>query len=454
MFDQQLYDQEAPELRLQPGDPFYKYEIKNWEFTPRLYKILTISAVANILALVVIGSSGMLTTRGCDSPFVGRVCQVLDTVYVGSLIFGTESEYADVDYTPTELENAEIVWIDQTGVTPPLTYPAGYFQLANPEQYVANVTDPMAATPPGYLAPGIPSNPAFGGGGLLNTPPVALPSNPNPLEGDVPSGTGGENSNQMTSKGRSRRPGTGPLSGSAGNSNANTDPTANANVDPNNPTVAQNPDELKEEFGGVFINKRPMKDRAKDSLEKIEAQAVKTDTPFKVVISSTLGPGKDGKTVVLKNPKPVPLDPPYKNDPVMEKFVQDWILAVGDAGWFGYLTRIDPKPKNLVITVEQNDTELIASVKADQPTAEQANTQASSLTLLLSGALQFAKGDDLAFLQKASVKPDGKAFVLNFSIPKPQAQEMIQRKLADFKEKESKPNGNAAMKPGDNTAER
>ena len=453
MFDQQLFDQEVYEVRLQPGDPFYNYEIKNWDFSPRLYKILSLSAVANILALLVIGSSGLLTARGCDSPFVGRVCQVLDTVYLSSIVFGTETEYADVDYEGTQLGDAEVTFVDVTGVTPPLTYPSGYFQLANPEQFVANGTEPLA---PGYLAPGIPSNPTFGG--LINTPPIAPPSNPNPIDGDLPSGSpfGDVSSTPTTGFGKRKgQRGLGPLSGSTGNSNtnANTNPTANANVNPNNPTAAANPDEAKEDQFGVFINKRPMKDKAKESLDKIEAQSVKIDTPFKVVISASLGLGKDGKTVVLKDPKPVPLDPPYKNDPVMEKFVQDWILAVGDAGWFGYLTRLDPKPKNVVITVEQTDTDLLASVKADQPTEEKANTQASALSLLLAGAIPFAKGDDQMFLQKASVRPEGKAFVLNFAIPKPLVQEMIMRKLADSKD-ETKPNGNASVKPEERSAKR
>jgi hypothetical protein len=86
------------------------------------------------------------------------VCQVLDTVYVGSLIFGTESEYADVDYAKTELEDADVTFIDVTGVTPPLTYPAGYFELANPEQQASNMTDPMAGFGDNMLAPGIPKS--------------------------------------------------------------------------------------------------------------------------------------------------------------------------------------------------------------------------------------------------------------------------------------------------------
>jgi hypothetical protein len=449
MFEQQSYDQEVSALRTQPGDLFHNFEIRNWNFSPRLYKILIISAVLNIAGLAVIGTSGLLTARGCDSPFVGRVCQVLDTVYVGSLIFGTESEYADVDYTKTELADAEVTFVDVTGVTPPLTYPEGYFQLANPEQQFANVTDPMSG--PGFLAPGIPTNPTIGGSGLINTPPIAAPNNPNTIEGDLPESPFGEVNDSSsvagTRKGR-RGPRRGPLDTGTG-ADANTN-ASNTNTNTANPTIAENAEEAKEDQFGVFINKRPLRVEAKETLEEIDAGKVKIDTPFKVVISATLGQGKDGKTVVLKNPKPVPSNPPVNNDPVMEKFVQDWILAVGDAGWFGYLDKL--KTKKVIITVEQNDAEFIASVKADQPSDNDAKQAASGLGTLLSIAAPAASGDEQLFLQKASVTAEGKTFVLNFIIPKPLVQEMIMRKLAESKDKEAKPEGNAFARPSNNTA--
>jgi hypothetical protein len=65
-----------------------------------------------------------------------------------------------------------------------------------------------------------------------------------------------------------------------------------------------------------------------------------------------------------------------------------------------------------------------------------------------------ASGDDQTFLKNASVTYEGKNFVLNFKLPKPQVQEMIMRKLAEQKEKEkeSKPEGSASAKPSDNSA--
>ena len=453
MFEQQLYDQEVSVQRLQPGDPFYNYEIKNWDLGPRVYKIIGLSAIANILALVVIGSTGLLTARGCDSPFVGRVCQVLDTVYVGSIIFGTDNEYSDADYTKTELADADIIWVDQTGVTPPLTYPAGYFQLANPEQFTNVTSDPM--TGPGFLAPGIPSNPTIGG--LINTPPIAPPSNPNAIVGDLDFGSplgdvnAGDNptiaGNRKGQRG-GRRP---PL---AGNTNSNTN---SSNTNSANPTVAENKEEGKADQNGVFLNRKPLTDKTTDTLAKVDAGSVKLDSPFRVVITGTLGFAEDGKTIILKNPKAEPVDKNFPADPLMTKLAQEWVVAVGDSGWYGYLGVMDEKKgigKKVTVLIEQNDTSFVANVRSEQANPERANSAASGLRNLMTIGALTAKQDEITFLKSANLTSDGNFLVVDFAMPKAEVQQMIQRKLAEFKEKGTKPEGNAAAKQIDNKAER
>jgi len=91
-------------------------------------------------------------------------------------------------------------------------------------------------------------------------------------------------------------------------------------------------------------------------------------------------------------------------------------------------------------------------VKADQPTENGAKSQASSLGLLLQGAVMVAKGDEQTFLQKASVTSEGKSFILNFKIPKSEANGLIMRKLTESNDKEPKPEGNALPKSNDNNA--
>lgn len=414
MFEQQSYSFEAPAEPLHEGDLFYEHEVGTWKFDNRIFAILGISLLLNLSFLGVVAQTNVLMAKGCDSPWVGRVCQVLDMAYVGTILFGTEREYADAVYERTEMGDVEVTWIDQTGVEPQFQYPEGYFyQEGGSADLLA--MDPNA----GYIAPGIPSVPPVqSGNSLIDTPPVAPKRNKNAVVGDVPSSPfdlsdTDAGANKSDSKTPDKKE---PGNTDVAQSNSNTSATPTPNPD----------DVAKEDKYGVFINKRPMKDKAKETLTEVEANKVKLDNPFKVTVTGTLGPGKDGKTIVLKNPKPI-VDKNVKNDPAMEKLVQDWILAVGDAGWFGYLDKF--KAKTVVITVEQNDTDLIASVRADQPTEELANSQASGFRLLLQGAALAVKDDEKTFLERANVTSDGKAFILNFAIPKPIVQEMIQRKL-------------------------
>jgi hypothetical protein len=139
-----------------------------------------------------------------------------------------------------------------------------------------------------------------------------------------------------------------------------------------------------------------------------------------------------------------------KNDPELEKLAQNAIIAVGDAGWLGYLDKL--KTKTVVITVEQNDTELVANLRADQPSENDAKVVASGLNTLLALATPAAKGDDQTFLSKAQTAAEGKTFVLNFKLPKKDVQDMIMRKLSELKASEGKPNSSAQANSSENTA--
>ncbi len=462
MFEQELYNNEVTQVESQSGDLFHNYEIRNWNYSSTIYTILAISAVLNLSVLAFIGQTDLLTRRGCDSPFVGRVCQVLDMAYVGTVLFGTEREYVDMAYEKTDLGDAEITYIDVSGETPPLSYPEGYFQLANPVQYAMlqqQLTSPTNAA--GVTIPGFPmSSPPRSDSDLLKLRPSPPMANPNAFQDDGDTSLfktdGNGTPNASARKGRrggrpvSNDPSDDIAGGNTKNGNSNTSPPLPT---PGSATVATDADEAKADQNGVFINKRPLKDYAKTALENIDNKTVVLDKQVKVVITGTLGLGKDGKTIVLKDAKPVRAKTDPINDPAMEKFVQDAILAVGDAGWFGYLDKL--KVKNVVITVEQNDTNLVASVRADQPSENYAKQAASGLNTTIALGAALAKGDELIFLKLAKTTSEGKTFILNFEIPKPLVQELVLRKLAESKEKENKPNSTALVAPNNkNTSEK
>lgn len=168
---------------------FQDYEIKNWNYSPRLYKILGAAAIFNLLTLLVMGQTDMLTTRGCDSPMVSRVCQVIDTIYIGSTLLGTDSDFESRDYVKSELEDAEITYVNLTGADEPLNYPAGYFALANPNDdfsAMQNLDSGFPVTESGI--PGIPANPTIitGGTDLMAQPQVTPTPNDNAVQGKIP----------------------------------------------------------------------------------------------------------------------------------------------------------------------------------------------------------------------------------------------------------------------------
>jgi hypothetical protein len=452
MFEQS-YSNTVPIEPVYEGDFLYNYEIKSWQLTPRLYQILGASVVANIIILVIFGQASFLTAKGCDSPLVGKVCEVLDTVYVGTMLFGTDREYADVAYDPTRLSpDDDVTFVDVSNLEAPLDYPAGYFQLANPEQQFGVVD--QSSLMPGYLAPGIPSSPMPSMPDLTNTPQVVPTPNPNPVEGNLPTFD-----NPTTTSPKTRRGGhvkTTPDTSTVANANTNSNPTL-PNVNTANANTTAQQDEAAADQNGIFINKRPLTDQAKQTIADLQAKKVNLDTPFKVVVEGTLGLGPDKKTIVLKNPKLVK-DPNIKNDPAIEKLVSDWILRVGDSGWLAYIDKLDdkgkPLSKKIQISLEHNDADFVATIRSEMQSENQARTASSGLGAFIGLGLTFTNGkeDEQNFLKSLKTDVQGNVLTLNFQMASPQAMDMIQRKLADLEKSVNQPNSTAVVGPTSNNA--
>src|SRR4051812_21072484 len=174
MFEQS-YSNTVPVEPVYEGDFLYNYEIKSWQLTPRLYQILGASVVANIIILVIFGQASFLTAKGCDGPLVGQVCQVLDTVYVGAMLFGTDREYADAAYDPTHLSpDDEVTFVDVSNLEAKLDYPASFvdFSTGQTVPMFAQTGMPQQTLDQGFVAPSIPSFPTTTTPGLIDTPQV------------------------------------------------------------------------------------------------------------------------------------------------------------------------------------------------------------------------------------------------------------------------------------------
>lgn len=423
-------------------DFLQNYELRGWELSPRIYKILGVSALANLLFFGVAAQTSLLTMKGCESPFVGRVCQVLDTVYVGAVLFGTDREFVDAAYERIDLGEADITFVDVTGQTGPLEYPEGYFQVANPEQFAAmqaanqnpnfgfNPTTPIYTPPP---APPV-------GGGVLGKTPRLPKANPNAVKGDepdLPFKIEDETADADAGRGGNKPP--------LGNANTNGQvANANTNPQPVNPT---DPLALPE-----MINRRPLVDLGNFINDERAKNQLDLQSEFELSARGKLD--KNGRL----DPKNFRYIKASGEDERMIEVVRASIEAVNAAGYLQYLRELSGK--DLLLDLSQNETDISAIIQSEV----ESETRAKSIKSLLDLGITMAKSrksgenadqndkDDLLLLEGAKVEVEGKRVIIRFVVPKEVAHPMIERKLAEQANEAKKPNGNAGMRPADRTA--
>jgi len=425
---------------------FEGYEIKNWNFSPRIYKILGASAVFNLLAILVFAQTNMLTRKGCESPLVSRVCQVLDTVYVGSVLLGTDGDFVNRDYQKSELEDAEITYIDVSGQTPPLQYPEGYFALANPEQQFAamqNMNSDFSTTP--LDMSGFPTNPTISNPtDLMTTPQVTPTPNNNAIQGTIPDTPFDFSGNPtVTKRGKSPRAYTRKQPKIKNDSPIKL---------PSDDELAENKDDEKkdekqpektqtavesEAVTDFRPNKKPLEEFAEEVLVKRSEKESKLDLTksFKVEMSGVLT--EEGK-----------LDPKKsryikaEGDEEMVNVAKDAIEAINNSGLFYYLKSLGVEKINF--TLVQDDKQMYAIITSSQKDENKAKSISSGFNTLLSIAKTTIKEEELkTLINSAKVEQQGKNFILNFKIDKPVAQEMINKKLNEAQAKKNQPNSTA-----------
>ncbi len=448
MFEQELYNDPTP-VSTQEGDLFHNYEIRNWEIGPRIYKILAASAIFNLAALAFIAQTDLLTRKGCDSPWAGRVCQVLDMAYVGSMLFGTERDFVDQEYEKIDLGDAEITYIDANLVTPPMDYPEGYFQIANPQQFEmlkqmqadGGFTSGFSALPP----------PVSSGSDLLSKAPELPKPNPDAVTGEIPDSPFSVSGNTDTSA--SKRFGTG---------RNRKKPAANTNVEPDQ-TVAQsesntntnanvNPPISSDPLSSVEINKRPIADLGNSINALKDKGPLNLESEFSVSGKGRLD--KDGRL----DPKTFRYGPITGQDENVVNIVKDSIEALNEAGYLAYIKDIIGKELGFVLA--QNTENLEATFQTDLANDSLAKQRKSSLDLLISIAKSRKQGvnasqndkDDLVLLEGVQTEVVGKTLKIKFVVPKAIAHPMIQRKLAEQAAEMKKPNGVANTANSNDTA--
>jgi hypothetical protein len=446
------------------------YEINKPHTSPTFWKIVGATLAIHLVAFITLSQVNLLQTKACDSPYVGKVCEVLDAAYVGSVFLGTDRTSVDAPYEKTELDDADITFIDVSNTEPDFKYPEGYFEpeiiendLAvvdpngNPIINSANGTIPgipgfpNAANPtignPTLPAQNLPNVNSFGkskggfsGGGFGKNAKLP-PANPNSLTGTIPdspiadSGKSKVKNNTPKVISKAEKPTPTPLQ------NESPKELPKFGKDNGKPQIDKKQDSPETANNEIIINRKPLKDFKKEVKLNWEILKASFDKPFQVGLNGKLK--ADGKL----DPKTISSSS-VGEDEELTKAIAKGILAFNDCGYLQYLEKLSGKTLKLVVT--QENGKLVAQAVAEMESPLRANTTTGLLKL----ALQFGKSkketdindpkntniqndkDELMLLQKAVVKTDGKKVVIEFEFPSDFAKSFLERKINEVDKEE------------------
>jgi hypothetical protein len=474
-------------VKTESKELFEDYEMGKTHLTSTFQKILGGTIVLHVVAILILGQTGIPVgkARPCQNPFMQTVCEVIDAAYVGGMLMTTDRTSVDAPYEKTELEDAEITFIDVTNQPPAFTYPEGYFANETAEALPGEfVTDGNGMPVAGDLALNNPNNPIAGIPGFPNsgsiTPnpipspgkldpnkPAELPKGGgNTLIGDIPGITSGTGKNPNPSKGNRPSdfsggfPRTTTKTPKPSKPNLSNDPPSKlpdlggeetANTKPKNPRepgkngngVTQDLNKPENTATAEAFNKKPLKDFGKEVNVKIASKKLDLNSPVALMMKGVLT--KEGKL----DPKKSKFEN-AQGDPELIKVIQSGILAINDSGYLKLLDKLSGK--TLDISFAKDDANIVAKVESEM----ESDTRAKTTKTLLDFAIQLGKDkknkaisdpantesqndkDELALLEKATVEVVGKKVIIQFNIPNQFGMEMIARKLKELADDEAK----------------
>lgn len=179
----------------------------------------------------------------------------------------------------------------------------------------------------------------------------------------------------------------------------------------------------------IEINKQPLQDFGEYVLEKVSKKEVDLTKNFLVELQGTIT--ADGK--FDRDPKKSRFVK-TEGDQAMTDVAKFAIEAIGDSGLLNFLKGLGIDKANFIL--QQDNDQLYASITSDQKTEQEAKIVSSRLNALISiGKFTVKEEAAKILLNAAKVESQGKNFVLNFKLPKPIAQDMINRQLQKLEAK-------------------
>jgi hypothetical protein len=441
---------------MRPGGLFEGYEITNAKEMPLFIRVFAASALAHLVIFAAALQLPAVVQTTCDSTeFTQQLC---DTMYVASLLSNSDRSFADKDYDPTQIPDAEngvqeVVFINDSD----FTYPEGYWTLRDELEgrtsvddlaMVSNSSDPtlnptmhnLNAAPGFNTAPSAssPGSSMFGRKQVLpKHNPKAFVETPEDDSASTASPQGG----QLTGGGRKVT--------ESGNSNGG-GATTNAGQ-PKNPTTTTATAQSSEPAEDIY-NKKPLYDLLDKMVDFREVQQNNFYQPFQYSIAGTID--KDGKLVTEGVPT-------FNGvDPKMQEIVKASVAAFSDSGMFKLLT--DIQSKKVKITFVQDGNQFNVKLETEQESERKAKGLFNVFNIALglgknsvsSDIAKELKQNDpkraqkeqvtLDLLNKANLRRDGNIIIIEAAVDNSFAESMYQTYKKDLDEKKNQP-GNSTL---------
>ena len=314
---------------------------------------------------------------------------VRSALNIASMFSG--ADYVDEDYTKTSIgDRATIVDLAQEK----FQYPEGYFSTAvsEPDPFAAQIIEEANVVEP---------------------PPPPMPKMPKPTPTPTP----------LPSPSATPTPQPTPSPGAAATPNS----TVAANEKLSEEEKEKTLNKVAEASGvqrPQTINKRPFTELlAKYKTLKDKGELDLSGSIEMVIVGELKPDGKLDKVEVVQK----------TGDPRLTQAAKDFVAALSDSGVLNFLK--DPKnptlpPDHLTLTVKLNETDIAVNVASEMNTEERAKEMASGYNTLLSLGAWAKKGKDEEVLYKSTkVSATGKQIVVDFSLPRATAGEMLKKQL-------------------------
>ena len=311
---------------------------------------------------------------------------VRDTVNIAALI--ASAKFVDKDYVATQIgEDVQIISLEK------FHYPEGYFapQENSGSGLVAAANDPFA---PKIISQWNPKerDPEALASPSPSASPIASPSPSASVSPEI-----------------------------AQNASPSPSPASQEDVQKQlEKTAAQINVALPEENE---INKKPLKDLAVKANDLKNQGKLDLNKPFKIVIKANLG--ENGK---LQNFDFVD----KSGDEVLNDLFANMVSALNDSGLLVYLAGISKANpgSTIIISVEQGENEVLASLVSEVTTPDDAKQLAAGLNgMLAAGGFLRAGKDEAQLMKNTTAKAEGKKVLVNFSMPRQTVIDMLKKQV-------------------------